>query len=280
MACVAVGFDTSPAECRARNARRRPPVPPAAMAGQLRAWATTKDVLGTEGFDLVLRPEPVRVVPAALATPGRAPGPGPARPASVSPSTGLRFGLQVPSFTWPGGSAELRERLRRVAGAAEEAGFDTLFVMDHFRQIPLMGRPWEDMLESYTTLGHLAAVTDRVRLGTLVTGITYRNVAHLGKIVATLDVLSGGRAICGLGLGWFEEEHRAYGWPFPSRSERYALLEDALQLLPLLWGKGTPRFDGKAITVPEAMCYPRPLQAHLPILVGGGALSQSHGMPL
>jgi alkanesulfonate monooxygenase SsuD/methylene tetrahydromethanopterin reductase-like flavin-dependent oxidoreductase (luciferase family) len=103
-----------------------------------------------------------------------------------------------------------------------------------------------------------------------VTGITYRNVAHLGKIVATLDVLSGGRAICGLGLGWFEEEHRAYGWPFPPRRQRYALLEDALQLLPLLWGPGTPAFKGAVLDVPEAMCYPRPLQAHVPILVGGG----------
>jgi alkanesulfonate monooxygenase SsuD/methylene tetrahydromethanopterin reductase-like flavin-dependent oxidoreductase (luciferase family) len=102
-----------------------------------------------------------------------------------------------------------------------------------------------------------------------VTGITYRNVAHLGKIVATLDVLSGGRAACGLGIGWFEAEHRAYGWPFPSVADRYALLEDALQLLPLLWGKGTPAFDGRVLRVPEALCYPRPLQAHIPILVGG-----------
>ena len=112
-------------------------------------------------------------------------------------------------------------------------------------------------------------MTERLRLGTLVSGITYRNVAHLGKIVATLDVLSGGRAICGLGLAWFEAEHRAYGWPFPPVGERYALLEDALQLLPLLWGKGTPAFSGRVLGVPEAMCYPRPLQQHVPILVGG-----------
>jgi len=132
-----------------------------------------------------------------------------------------------------------------------------------------MGQAWEDMLESWTTLGFLAAATERVRLGTMVTGITYRNVAHLGKIAATLDVLSGGRAVCGLGLGWFEQEHTAYGWAFPPRAERYALLEDALQLLPLLWGKGTPAFHGKVLEVPEAMCYPRPLQERIPILVGG-----------
>jgi F420-dependent oxidoreductase-like protein len=141
--------------------------------------------------------------------------------------------------------------------------------MDHFRQIPMFGPAWRDMLESYTTLAFLAAVTERVRLGTLVTGITYRNVAHLGKVVATLDVLSGGRAVCGLGLGWFEAEHRAYGWTFPSVDDRYALLEDALQCLPLLWGKGTPSFEGRVLRIPEALCYPRPLQEHVPVLVGG-----------
>jgi alkanesulfonate monooxygenase SsuD/methylene tetrahydromethanopterin reductase-like flavin-dependent oxidoreductase (luciferase family) len=141
--------------------------------------------------------------------------------------------------------------------------------MDHFRQIPMFGGAWQDMLESWTTLAFLAGVTERMRLGTLVTGVTYRNVGHLGKIVATLDVLSGGRAVCGLGLGWFAEEHRAYGWPFPPTSERYALLEDALQLLPLLWGKGSPAFEGAAVQVPEAMGYPRPLQERIPILVGG-----------
>jgi len=201
----------------------------------------------------------VAVVPAALAG---AQGTGGER-------TAMRFGLQLPRFTWAGGPAEIARHLREIAAAAEEAGFQSLWVMDHFRQIPGMGQAWEDMLESWTTLGFLAAATDRVRLGTMVTGITYRNVAHLGKIAATLDVLSGGRAICGLGLGWFEQEHTAYGWDFPPRSARYALLEDALQLLPLLWGKGTPAFRGKVLEVPEAMCYPRPLQERIPILVGG-----------
>jgi alkanesulfonate monooxygenase SsuD/methylene tetrahydromethanopterin reductase-like flavin-dependent oxidoreductase (luciferase family) len=142
--------------------------------------------------------------------------------------------------------------------------------MDHFRQIPQIGRAWEDFLESYTTLAYLAACTERVRVGALVTGITYRNVAHLGKIVATLDVLSGGRAVCGLGLAWFAEEHLAYGWEFPPVGERYALLEDALQVLPLLWGQGSPAFRGRVLTVPEAVCYPRPLQEHIRVVVGGG----------
>jgi alkanesulfonate monooxygenase SsuD/methylene tetrahydromethanopterin reductase-like flavin-dependent oxidoreductase (luciferase family) len=137
-------------------------------------------------------------------------------------------------------------------------------------QIPQVGREWEDMPESFTTLAYLAGVTERIRLGTLVCGISYRNLAHLAKIVATLDVLSGGRALCGLGAGWFEREHRLYGWPFPPLAERFARLEDALELLPLMWGPGAPPFNGRTISVREAVCYPRPLQERIPILVGGG----------
>jgi alkanesulfonate monooxygenase SsuD/methylene tetrahydromethanopterin reductase-like flavin-dependent oxidoreductase (luciferase family) len=136
-------------------------------------------------------------------------------------------------------------------------------------QIPPIGPHWEDMPESYTTLAFLAARTESVRLGTLVTGVTYRNLAHLAKIVATLDVLSGGRAVCGLGAGWYRREHTAYGWRFPPLAERYALLEDALELLPIMWGKGAPAFSGRTTEVTEAVCYPRPLQERIPILVGG-----------
>ena len=182
----------------------------------------------------------------------------------------LRFGLQLPSFTWEGGSAELAGGLAAVARAADEAGFTSLWVMDHFVQIPQVGREWQEMLDSYTTLGFLAARTREVRLGALVTGVTYRNVAHLAKIVATLDVLSGGRAVCGIGAAWFEREHRAYGWAFPTVAERFRLLEDALRLLPVMWGPGSPSFDGAVLRVPEAICYPRPLQEHVPVLVGGG----------
>jgi F420-dependent oxidoreductase-like protein len=181
----------------------------------------------------------------------------------------LRFGLQLPSFTWEGGPEQLASRLAAIARSAEESGFSSLWVMDHFLQIPQVGREWQDMLESYTTLGFLAAHTTAMRIGTLVTGVTYRNVAHVAKIVATLDVLSRGRAMCGIGAAWYEREHRAYGWPFPPARERLALLEDALRLLPLMWGPGSPSFDGRVISVPEAMCYPRPLQEKVPILVGG-----------
>jgi F420-dependent oxidoreductase-like protein len=205
----------------------------------------------------------VRSAPRALATTA------PLAQQQAAEPVGLRFGLQLPVWTWPGGAPDTRARVREIARAAEDAGFSSLWVMDHFRQIPMFGQAWQDMLESWTTLAFLAGVTERVRLGTLVTGITYRNVAHLGKIVATLDVLSGGRAVCGLGAAWFADEHRAYGWEFPPLDERYARLEDALELLPLLWGKGTPAYHGRVVEVPEAMCYPRPLQEHVPILVGG-----------
>jgi F420-dependent oxidoreductase-like protein len=182
----------------------------------------------------------------------------------------LRFGLQIPNFTWPGGPPEMGARLAEIARAAEEAGFSSIWVMDHFLQIRVVGPPTLDMLDSYTTLGYLAGVTKTVHLGTLVTGITYRNVCHLGKIIATLDVLSGGRAVAGLGAAWFEREHRAYGWRFPPLGERYAILEDALRLLPLLWGPDNGPFEGKAISVPETICYPRPIQQpRPPIMVGG-----------
>jgi F420-dependent oxidoreductase-like protein len=181
----------------------------------------------------------------------------------------LDFGLQVSRFDFEGHPATTAAELAALARAAEDAGFRSLWLMDHVLQIPQIGREWEDMLESYTTLGYLAGVTERIRLGTLVTGITYRNVAHLAKIVATLDVLSRGRAMCGIGAAWFEREHRLYGWDFPPLSERFARLEDALELLPLMWGPGAPRFEGRTTVVEEATCYPRPLQERIPILVGG-----------
>jgi F420-dependent oxidoreductase-like protein len=210
---------------------------------------------------------PVRVVPEAFVGARGAAERQRERPA------GLRFGLHIGEFKFGSQGAARQDTaaaLRDIATAAEAAGFDAIYVMDHFRQIPQLGRAWDDFLESYAMLAWLAAQTGRVRLGALVTGVTYRNVAHLGKIVATLDTLSGGRAVCGLGLAWFKQEHVAYGWDFPSTDERYALLEDALRLLPLLWGKGSPRFEGRSITVPEALCYPRPVQEHVPIIVGGG----------
>lgn len=262
--CVAVAFDTPAAECRERNRNRAKRIPVDVLAAQLRTWREVRDTLPTEGYDEILAPQPVRTVPEAFVASSAAAA------RQLDQPTGLRFGLHLSAYTFSGGTAETAARLREIADAAEDAGFDAIYVMDHFRQIPQVGRAWEHFLESYTALAYLAACTSRVRLGTLVTGITYRNVGHLGKIIATLDVLSGGRAVCGLGLAWFKAEHNAYGWEFPPVAERYTLLEDALQALPLLWGKGSPAFTGRALSIPEAACYPRPLQEHVPIIVGGG----------
>jgi F420-dependent oxidoreductase-like protein len=257
----AVVFDTTEKDLRARNRARASAVPANVLASQLRATAELD--LGIEGFAGVLAPAEVRLVPPALLD-----APAAAARQAQDPLP-LQFGLQVPRFEFDGHPATTRTALAEVARAAEEAGFTSLWLMDHFVQIPQVGREWEDMLDSYTTLGYLAGVTERIRLGALVTGIAYRNIAHLAKIVATLDVVSGGRALCGLGTGWFEREHDLYAGGLPPLARRYALLEDALELLPLMWGKGAPRFEGRTGTVAETVCYPRPLQERIPVLVGG-----------
>jgi F420-dependent oxidoreductase-like protein len=259
----AVLFDPPAAVVRERNRARGSPVPSKVVSAQLRETAEVADAVPAEGFMGVHRAGPVALVPPDLVT-----APEAARRQQEDPMT-LDFGLQVPRFDWPGHPATTATVLADVARAAEDAGFSSLWLQDHFLQIPQIGREWEDMLESQTTLGYLAGVTERIRLGTLVTGITYRNIAHLAKIVATVDVLSGGRALCGVGTGWFEREHRLYGWAFPRLADRYALVEDALELLPLMWGPGSPRFEGRTLTVEAATCYPRPLQERIPILIGG-----------
>ena len=260
---VAVVFDVDASVCRARNRDRDRPVPAKVLSSMLAAWPGVRDGLAADGFAAVHPAGPVTIVaPDLVAAPVAA-----AR--QKEDPMPLEFGLQLARFAWPGGPAETRDRLIDVAAAAEDVGFTSLWVMDHMMQIPSVGPHWEDMLESYSTLSFLAGRTASVRLGTMVTGVTYRNIAHLGKIVATLDVLSGGRAVCGIGAAWFGREHAAYGWRFPPVSERYALLEDALELLPLMWGKGAPAYSGRTIEVAEAVCYPRPLQDRVPILVGG-----------
>jgi F420-dependent oxidoreductase-like protein len=257
-----VAFDTSADECRARNKAREHPVPSKALTGQLAKWPDARAALDDE-FDGVHAPGMPRLVPPTLhAHQSRA-----AR--QEEHPMKLRFGLTISSFTWPGDASEIPTTLGRIARDAEEAGFSSIWVMDHMLQIPQVGRQWEPMLESTSTLGFLAAATERARLGTLVTGISYRNVAHVGKIAATLDVLSEGRAMCGLGAAWYDREHTAYGWEMPPLAERYELLEDALELFPLLWGPGSPPYRGRRIEVAEAICYPRPIQEQIPILVGG-----------
>ena len=268
---VLVVFDTSSRECKDRNVGRAKRVPARVIDQQLRTYAALRPDLKDEGFAEVLEAVAVRVV-AKQFVPSRQraqPGTEPPVGTDSSATTRLTFGLHIPQFTFPGGSSATATHLREIATAAENAGFTALYVMDHFRQIPQVGRPWEDMLECFTTLTWLAAATERVRLGSLVAAINHRTIPLLGKTIATLDVLSGGRAMCGLGLGWFTAEQRALGLDLPPIGLRYELLEDALQFLPLLWGAGAPAFEGHHLHVREALCYPRPLQARIPIIVGG-----------
>lgn len=260
---VAVRFVTSAAECKRRNRTRDHPVPVKALDTMIRK-ARSIDVTD-EGWDVVLEPEPVRMVSPKLV--GAASQSAASEP-SAEPSA-LRFGLLLSGFDWPGGNESIATTLTRIATDAESAGFDSLWVMDHLIQIPQVGSRWDPMLESYTTLAFMAAATTRIRLGVLVSAVTLRNVGHLAKLIATLDVLSGGRAIAGLGAGNSEDEHQAYGIRFPPPAERLAMLEDALRVLPLLLGPGGPAFEGRTTTIPEAVGYPRPLQDHVPIVVGG-----------
>jgi F420-dependent oxidoreductase-like protein len=261
-ACIA--FAVPLTEARERLRARHKSVPQRVLSGQAKQFKEQQALIATEDFDVVLTPTAVRTAPAAIARASAQSRSVPAAP------TALQFGLQIPAFDFPGGRAELRPTLAALARTAEDAGFASVWVMDHFRQIPMFGPAWHDMLDSYTALAYLAGVTDRVRLGALVTGVTLRSIPQLGKIIATLDVLSGGRAVCGLGVGWFAAENTALGIPFPPIAERYALLEDALEFLPLFWGKGAPAYEGRVLHVPEALCYPRPLQERVPMLVGGG----------
>jgi F420-dependent oxidoreductase-like protein len=182
----------------------------------------------------------------------------------------VKLGLHVPDFTWPNGPSGLASDLGAVANAAEDAGFDRLSVMDHVWQIGNIGPPEHEMLEAYTTLGYLAALTSRVKLLTLVTAAVYREPGLLAKIVTTLDVLSGGRAMLGIGAAWNADEARGLGLPFPSTSERYERLEEALQICQQMWSDDDGPFAGthyrleRTLNVPQALSNPRP-----PILIGG-----------
>ncbi|GHF72000.1 F420-dependent oxidoreductase-like protein [Amycolatopsis bartoniae] len=182
----------------------------------------------------------------------------------------MKLGLQIPDFTWPNGPAKLGAELAEVAQAADEAGFEYLAVMDHFFQIQSIGPAEHDMLEAYTTLGYLAAHTKRAKLLTVITGVIYRQPGVLAKAVTTLDVLSGGRAILGIGAGWNEEESRGLGFPFPPTKERFEMLEEALRYIHQMFSDNDGPFEGDYITAERLMNVPAPLsKPHPPIMVGG-----------
>ena len=183
----------------------------------------------------------------------------------------LLFGLHHPSYTFPGVPDDrLFDRVVENAQAAEKAGFDLFTVMDHFYQIRGVGPETEPMLEAYTILAAVAAKTSTIKLSTLVTGVTYRNPALLAKQVTTLDVISKGRALFGIGAAWNEDEHSGYGYDFPSIGKREDRLEDAVQIARLMFTEERPSFVGKYYRIDRALNVPRPIQKGGPkILIGG-----------
>ncbi|HKA05392.1 MAG TPA: LLM class F420-dependent oxidoreductase [Acidimicrobiales bacterium] len=183
----------------------------------------------------------------------------------------IRLGLQIPSFTYPGvPDDQLFERVADIAVTAEESGFDSVYVMDHLFQLPLLGRPDQPMFECYTLLSALAARTKRVKLGAMVGAVTYRNPGLLAKEVTALDVISQGRAIWAIGAGWFELEHDALGFQFGTFTERFEKLEEALQIVKSMFVNPTTTFEGKWYSVKDAYNVPRPVTpGGPPVLVGG-----------
>ncbi|MFG3615975.1 LLM class F420-dependent oxidoreductase [Nocardia sp. NPDC047654] len=183
----------------------------------------------------------------------------------------MELGFHVPIFDIDGGTTAIAGELARVGAAAEASGATWLSFMDHYFQIEPTGLPAEaNMLEGYTTLGYLAAHTSRVDLGLLVTGVTYRHPGLLAKIVTTLDVLSGGRAVLGIGAAWFEREHRGLGVAFPSTAERFERLEETLRICRQMWDpQDNAAFDGKYYQLAETLCSPQPINRPK-VLIGGG----------
>ena len=182
----------------------------------------------------------------------------------------MRIGLQVPSFTWPGGALEIGANFAAIARAADDAGFASFWVMDHFFQIPMVGPAEREMLESYSALSFAAGVTKRVALGAMVTGVTYRHPGVLVKTVTTLDVLSRGRAYLGIGAAWFDREHAGLGVPFPPLGERFERLEEALRIARQMWSPSNGPFQGVHYKLAETLCSPAPVSSPRPkILIGG-----------
>jgi alkanesulfonate monooxygenase SsuD/methylene tetrahydromethanopterin reductase-like flavin-dependent oxidoreductase (luciferase family) len=210
--------------------------------------------LAEEGWDHVVTVR-TDIAPVAL----------PEKPPDVPERTGPEVVLQISRFPWGEDPAAW---LKQIALAADEAGFAGIALMDHLIQIPQVDRAWEPIPDAFTTLGLLAGLDTRLRLGTLCTPVTFRSGGIIAKSVATLDALTGGRAFVGIGAGWFEREHAAFGLPFPAPRDRLDLLEQAVETMRALWAKGTKSFDGIRVSLPETTCYPRPV-GRPQVIVGG-----------
>ena len=255
---VAVVFDTSDAECRRRNGTRDRPVPAPTLAGQLKRHRAVVPQLELEGWDVVHTVSGADTAPEPTAAPVVTSG-------DRRTSQGLRAVLQVSRFPW---GEEPLAWLTGVARAADEAGFAGLSVMDHLIQIPQVDRAWAPIPEPWVTLGAVAGLGTGLELGTLVSPITFRAPGITAKAAATLDVLTGGRAFVGVGAGWWEREHAAFGLEFPPPSRRLDDLERGIETMRALWASGTKAYDGDRVSLPETTCYPRPVD-DIPVIVGG-----------
>ncbi|WP_040884676.1 LLM class flavin-dependent oxidoreductase [Janibacter sp. HTCC2649] len=272
-ATVAVVLDTPAATCRARNARRDRSVPANVLNAQLQRVREVQSELEAEGWvvHVVSGDEPGwNVASMAGSVTGSDVGSREASVAAPARSTATpgepRVMLQVSRFPW---GEDPLAWLREVALAADEAGFAGIALMDHLIQIPQVGRAWDPIPEPWVTLGALAGLGTDLELGTLCTPATFRTAGIIAKSAATLDVLTGGRAFCGLGAGWWEREHAAFGLPFPGAAGRLDGLETAAETVRALWAPGTKAYAGERVSLPETTCYPRPV-GKLPLIIGGG----------
>jgi len=263
MPAVAVLVDTDPAECRRRNRARDQAVPAAVLDAQVRRMRSAAEEIRGEGWDLVTT--------VGSAQPEASHTPGARAAASAQRRRPVQMGLvlQVSRFPWDEDPLGPRHWLTAVASAAAEAGLQGIALMDHLIQIPQVGRAWEPIPEPWVTLGMLAGLDLRLRLGTLVTPVTFRAPGILAKTAATLDALSGGGSFCGIGAGWWAREHAGFGLPYPPAAARLDELESAIETLRALWQPGTKEYRGTRVSLPETTCYPRPV-APIPIIVGGG----------
>lgn len=257
---VVVVVATPEDECRRRNGRRDQPVPARALAKQLARAREVPGEVDGEGWDVVLRVE----------TDSTAAEPAPPAPSvdttDRTASTGVRVVLHVSRFPW---GDDPMGWLRDVALAADEAGFAGLSVMDHLVQIPQVGRAWDPVPEPWVALGAVAGLGTGLRLGTLCTPVTFRQPGITAKAAATLSALTHGRTFLGIGAGWWEREHAAFGLPFPPAGERLDELEYSIRVMRALWAPGTKAHAADGVHLPETTCYPRPA-APVEVVVGGG----------
>jgi alkanesulfonate monooxygenase SsuD/methylene tetrahydromethanopterin reductase-like flavin-dependent oxidoreductase (luciferase family)/predicted kinase len=255
---VLVIMKTAAPLCRERNRRRDRPVPAPILSDQLRKINRLIDSAEEEGWDQILIIDQDTAAEPSIDQP--------ASDLDHHPAAGLQVVLQISRFPW--GDEDPAGWLRDLALTADQIGFDGLALMDHLIQIPQVDRAWEPIPEPWVTLGMLAALDTDLRLGTLVSPVTFREPGIIAKTVATLDVLSNGRAFCGLGVGWWLREHQAYGLDFPSNRQRLDQLQVCIETLRALWAPGTKAYHGRYVHLPETTCYPRPV-SEVPIIVGG-----------